>query len=158
MERKEEFIGLVERYKAVIYKVCYMYAPQGEIDDYYQEVLVRLWNAWPQFRGESSTATWVYRVSLYTCISFVRRRYARPATIPLAVDLQIPEDNAEEQRCYEELRAVIDNLGRLDRALILLWLEERTYTEIAEITGLSHANVGVKLMRIREKIKHMFNR
>ena len=102
-------------------------------------------------------ATWVYRVSLYTCLSFVRRRYAHPAPLSLSADMRIPDEDADTQRRHEELRAVIDRLGRLERALILLWLEERTYDEIAEITGLSRSNVAVKLMRIREKIKQMFN-
>lgn len=120
-------------------------------------MLLRLWSAWPRFRGESSVATWVYRISLYTCLSFVRKRYARPAVQPLSVDMTIPDEDQEQQRRLDELRTVIDRLGHLERALILLWLEERTYDEIAEITGLSRTNVAVRLMRIREKIKQMFN-
>lgn len=157
MGSNEEFTALIERYKAVIYKVCYMYAPPNELNDYYQEVLLRLWNAWPRFRGDSSVATWVYRISLYTCLSFVRKRYARPAVQPLSVELSLPDQTQEQQRRLEELHTVIDRLGHLERALILLWLEERSYDEIAEITGLSRTNVAVKLMRIREKIKLMFN-
>ena len=78
----------------------------------------------PDFRGESKTATWVYRIALYTCISFVRRRMRRPQSVRLSVDLACDDDmQAREQ--LDELYAVISRLGRLDRALILLWLEER---------------------------------
>ena len=107
--------------------------------------------------GESKTATWVYRIALYTCISFVRRRMRRPQSVRLSVDLACDDDmQAREQ--LDELYAVISRLGRLDRALILLWLEERPAGEIAAITGLSPGNVAVKLTRIRCKLRKMYNR
>lgn len=75
MDTEQRFIELIEHHKRIIYKVCYVYAPgRGQIDDYFQEVVLALWRGFPDFRGESKTATWVYRIALYTCISFVRRR------------------------------------------------------------------------------------
>jgi len=153
MDTEQRFIELIEHHKRIIYKVCYVYAPgRGQIDDYFQEVVLALWRGFPDFRGESKTATWVYRIALYTCISFVRRRMRRPQSVRLSVDLACDDDmQAREQ--LDELYAVISRLGRLDRALILLWLEER-----AAITGLSPGNVAVKLTRIRCKLRKMYNR
>lgn len=131
-----------------------MYAPQGMVEDYYQEVLCNLWQNFEQFDGRSKRSTWIYRVALYTCISFVRRK--QPASISLAFDLSNEEDTALKEQ-VEELRAVINRLGYIDRALIMLWLDGYTYEEMAEVTGLTQSNVAVKLMRAKNKIKEMFN-
>ena len=131
-----------------------MYAPQGMVEDYYQEVLCNLWQNFEQFDGRSKRSTWIYRVALYTCISFVRRK--QPASISLSFDLSNEEDTALKEQ-VEELRAVINRLGHIDRAIIMLWLDGYTYEEMAEVTGLSESNVAVKLMRAKNKIKEMFN-
>ena len=131
-----------------------MYAPQGMVEDYYQEVLCNLWQNFEQFDGRSKRSTWIYRVALYTCISFVRRK--QPASISLSFDLSNEEDTALKEQ-VEELRAVINRLGYIDRALIMLWLDGYTYEEMAEVTGLSESNVAVKLMRAKNKIKELFN-
>lgn len=158
MHTEEDFIRLIERYKRIIYKVCYVYAPDRmEIDDYFQEVVLALWRGYRNFRGESQIATWVYRVALYTCISFVRRRMLRPASVRLSVDLACDDDTRTREQ-IDELYAVISHLGCLDRVLILLWLEEHSNEEIARITGLTAGNVAVKLTRIREKLRKMYNR
>ena len=153
-ELEKTFIALVKEYQRVIYKVCYIYAPKGMIEDYYQEVLINLWQSFDQFEGHSKRSTWIYRVALYTCISFIRRK--QPATISLSFDLSSEEDATLKEQ-LEELHSVINRLGHLDRALILLWLEGYAYEEMAEITGLTQSNVAVKLMRAKNKIKEMFN-
>lgn len=157
MDEQQQFVELIDRYKRVIYKVCYAYASdRSQIDDYFQEVVLALWRGYPDFRGDSSTATWVYRVALYTCISFVRRRSRRPDNVCLTVDLTCDDDGAMREQ-LDELYAVIGRLGRLDKALVLLWLEERSYDQIAEITGLTPGNVAVRLTRIREKLRTIYN-
>ncbi|MDE6507040.1 MAG: sigma-70 family RNA polymerase sigma factor [Alistipes sp.] len=158
MDKEQRFVALIEEYQRVIYKVCSVYAPdRSRIDDYFQEVVLALWRGFDAFRGESKTATWVYRVALYTCISFVRRRMRRPQSVRLTVDIK-DEEPSETRERIDELYRVIGRLGRLDKALILLWLEERSYDEIAEITGLKANNVAVRLSRIREKLRKMYNR
>lgn len=152
--KEEIFTEAVISHRNIIYKVCYMYAPQGMIEDYYQEVLCNLWQNFDQFDGRSKRSTWIYRVALYTCISFIRRK--RPASISLAFDLSSEED-AELREQIEELHSVISRLGHIDRALIMLWLEGYSYEEMAEVTGLTLSNVSVKLMRAKNKIKEMFN-
>ena len=149
--KEEKFCDVVHAHRNIIYKVCYIYAPKGMIEDYYQEVVINLWQSFDQFEGRS---TWIYRVALYTCISFIRRR--QPAAISLSFDLSADEDSTLKEQ-LEELHSVISRLGHIDRALIMLWLEGYAYDEIAEITGLTQSNVAVKLMRAKNKIKEMFN-
>ena len=144
-QQEKEFIALVEEYKQVIYKVCYIYASDPEnLNDLYQEVVINLWKAFPRFRGECKASTWVYRIGLNTCISFFRKSKSKPEE----------EDKTTQ---LHELYRMINRLGRLERALILLWLEEKSYQEMADITGLSRNNVAVKLNRIKEKLRIMSN-
>ena len=152
--KEELFCDVVHAHRNIIYKVCYIYAPKGMIEDYYQEVLINLWQSFDQFEGRSKRSTWIYRVALYTCISFIRRK--EPASISLSFDLSTEEDSTFREQ-LEELHSVINRLGHLERALILLWLEGYAYDEMAEITGLTQSNVAVKLMRAKNKIKEMFN-
>ena len=152
--KEQEFTEVVLAHKSIIYKICYIYAPKGMIDDYYQEVLCNLWQSFDSFDGRSKRSTWIYRVALYTCISFIRHK--QPTTISLSVDLSSDQDPTLREQ-LEELHSVISRLNNIDRALIMLWLEGHAYNEIAEITGLTLANVSVKLMRAKNKIKEMFN-
>jgi RNA polymerase sigma-70 factor (ECF subfamily) len=153
-EKEQQFTEVVHAHRGIIYKVCYMYAPQGMVEDYYQEVLCNLWQNLDQFDGRSKRSTWIYRVALYTCISFVRRK--RPVSVSLTFDLSSDEDATLRER-VEELHSVINRLAYLDRALVMLWLDGYSYDEMAEVTGLTKANVSVKLMRAKNKIKEMFN-
>ena len=120
---EQEFVALIKEYERVIYKVCYLYAtPNAPLNDLYQEVVLNLWKAFPKFRRECKLSTWIYRISLNTCISFMRK----------------------EKR-----------LGQLEKSIILLYLEEKSYEEISEITGLTVTNVATKLNRIKEKLRKM---
>ena len=152
--KEEQFCDVVHAHRNIIYKVCYIYAPKGMIEDYFQEVVINLWQSFDQFKGRSKHSTWIYRVALYTCISFIRRK--GPASISLSFDVSADEDPSLREQ-LEELHSVISRLGHIDRALIVLWLEGYAYEEIAEITGLSKTNVSVKRMRAKNKIKEMFN-
>ena len=154
---EKDFVSLVEDHKQLIYKVCYMYASdEHNLNDLYQEVVINLWKAFPRFRGDSKLSTWIYRIGLNTCISFFRKSKTRPVIVPITVDLEAFADD-EKSGQLRELYRMINRLGQLERAIILLWLEERSYQEIAEITGLSRPNVAVKINRIKEKLKQMSN-
>ena len=152
--KEQLFTDVVYTHRNIIYKVCYMYAPQGMVEDYFQEVLCNIWSSFDQFDGRSKHSTWIYRIALYTCISFIRRK--QPTSISLTFDLSSDEDSVLKEQ-IEELHSIINRLGNLDRALILLWLDGYSYEEMTEITGLTLSNVSVKLMRAKEKIKKMFN-
>ncbi len=162
METKElekEFLNMIEEQKRTIYKVCYMYAKdQDDLDDLFQETVLNLWKSFPRYRGDSKFNTWVYRIAMNTCITFLRHSNSRLQTVPItaqvANSLEADEESTSQLR---ELYKLINQLGKLERALILLWLEERSYQEMADILGISKANVAVKLNRIKEKLQKMSN-
>ena len=156
---EKEFLDMIGAQKRTIYKVCYMYAnDQDDLNDLFQETVLNLWKGFPSYRGDSKLTTWVYRIAMNTCITFLRRSNTRIQTIPMTKDvasLMAEEDGTEGQ--LRELYKLINQLGKLERALILLWLEERSYQEMADILGISKNNVAVKLNRVKEKLKKMSN-
>ena len=156
---EKEFLEMIEAQKRTIYKVCYIYAKdQDDLNDLFQETVLNLWKSFPRYRGDSKLTTWVYRIAMNTCISFLRHANTRPQTVPMTAQVAGSlEADAETTEQLRELYKLINQLGNLDRALILLWLEERSYQEMADILGISKANVAVKLNRIREKLKKMSN-
>jgi RNA polymerase sigma-70 factor (ECF subfamily) len=162
METKElerEFLDMIAAQKRIIYKVCYIYAKdQDDLNDLFQEVVLNLWKSFPHYRGESTVTTWVYRIAMNTCITFLRRSSTRLQTIPMTADVaSLVADEEGRTGQLQELYRLINRLGKLERALILLWLEERSYQEMADILGISKANVAVKLLRTKEKLKKMSN-
>ncbi len=158
MDNKEdEFVKLVQANKKTIYMVCYMYADKDAIDDYYQEVLINMWQGFARLKTSENLNGWVYRVALNTCISFVRNQKRRPQSVPLSVDVAFYDESQEQSAKIAQLHRLIGKLDVLERALILLWLENISYEEIGEIMGLTTSNVSVKLVRIREKLKKLSN-
>ena len=156
---EKEFLEMIAAQQRTVFKVCYIYAKdQDDLNDLFQEVALNLWKSFPHYRGDSKLTTWVYRITMNTCITFLRRSNTRPQTIPLtlAVASQLAEEESRAGQ-LKELYRLINQLGKLERALILLWLEERSYQEMADILGISKANVAVKLNRTKEKLKQMSN-
>ena len=156
---EKEYLEMIAAQQRTVFKVCYIYAKdQDDLNDLFQEVVLNLWKSFPRYRGDSKLSTWVYRIAMNTCITFLRRSNSRPQTIPMtaqvASTLEADEKTAEQ---LKELYRLINQLGKLERALILLWLEERSYQEMADILGISKANVAVKLNRTKEKLKQMSN-
>lgn len=156
MEQKEqEFTRLVEKHKTVVYTVCYMFSDsREEAEDLFQDVLVRLWKGYDSFRGESDVKTWIYRVSLNTCMNKLKRK-KKTKRIPLSNDVdylgEISDRTLQVRRLYDR----INRLGLVDRALILLWLEGLSYEEIGAVIGISVKNVSFQLYRIKEELKKM---
>ena len=150
-----EFARMVKEQKSTIYTVCYMFSKdEEEVNDLFQEILINLWNGYESFEGRSNLRTWVYRVSLNTCISQDRKK-KKKATIPLSMDINLFADQDEDTRQVDMLRQRINKLGPFDRAIILLWLENMSYEEIGKIVGISTKNVSVRLFRIKEQLKKM---
>jgi RNA polymerase sigma-70 factor (ECF subfamily) len=157
-ELELEFAQIVKEHKGTIYTVCYMFSKdEAEVSDLFQDILVNLWKGFAKFRGESSYGTWIYRVSLNTCISAERKKKRKAETIPLTMDINLFEDSDEDTRQVKMLRERIGRLGPFDRAIVLLWLENLSYDEIGAIVGISAKNVSVRLVRIREQLKNMSN-
>ena len=127
---------------------------EEDIKDLFQEVLINLWKGFDSFGGRSNLNTWVYRVSLNTCISYQRKENRRRGqSLDFDIDMSTTDDSDTEQ--IEMLHSRISRLRPFDRAIVLLWLEGISYDEIAGIVGITPKNVGVRLFRIKEELKKM---
>ena len=156
MDNKEQvFTKLVREHKSTIYSVCYMFSKDtDEIDDLFQEILIRLWKGYDSFRAESDVRTWIYRVALNCCLNAdKKKRRSMVERVPLSVDIDPCEDTDDRALQTKRLYARINRLGLVDRAIILLWLEGLSYEEIGAIIGISVKNVSFKLHRIKEELK-----
>lgn len=155
MDNHSQFTQFVNRHKSTVYSVCYMFAKdRADADDLFQEVLVNLWKGFATYRGESAERTWVYRISLNTCISFDRKKH-RHHSATTDIDLDVFSEDTPLGAQSALLHKRIQRLDVFDRAIVLLWLEDMPYDEIAAIVGLSTKALGVRLVRIREKLKKM---
>ena len=126
-ELENAFLELTEQYKRLIYKVCYLYASErNDANDLFQDVILNLWKGFPLFRGESRIETWIYRIALNTCISQLRKQNKRPLFVPLSVEVTQLYEPDEENR-MAELYRLIQKLNAMEKALILLYLEDRSY-------------------------------
>lgn len=154
--QEQDFTHLVREHKATIYTVCYMFSTdEEEVNDLFQDILINLWKGFDSFRGESKVETWIYRVALNTCISADRKKRREGERVPLSVDFNLYEDTDADSRQVQLLYKRINRLGLVDRAIVLMWLENMSYDEIGAILGITAKNVSVKLVRIREKLKEI---
>ena len=136
--------------------MCYMFSRnKAEIDDLFQEILIRLWNGFDNYEGRSTAQTWIYRVALNTAINQDKKERRRIETVPLTVDIEPYEADDPKTQQIRELYDRISRLDLIERSLILLWLEGITYDEIGAIIGITPNNVGVRLARIKDKLVKM---
>ena len=150
---------MVKEYRKTIYTVCYFFSKDTEeVNDLYQEILINLWKGFPNYRGESSLKTWIWRVSLNTCSNQERKKKSRIRTVPLSIDIDLYNDEDAGSRQIQMLYDRINRLDVFDRAIILLWLENMTYQDIADVVGISLSNVTTRLFRIKEQLKTMSNK
>ena len=155
---EQEFARIVKEHKETIYMVCYMFSKDSEqVQDLYQECLINLWKSMSSFEGRSNMRTWIWRVSLNTCNNQERRKKRNVETVPLSIDIDLYNDDDDKSRQIQMLYDRISRLEPFDRAIILLWLENMTYEDIAGIMGISLANVTTRLFRIKEQLKSMSN-
>ena len=158
IEMELEFAQTVREHKGTIYTVCYMFSNNPEeVADLYQEILINLWKGFPKFRGDSNARTWIYRVSLNTCISSERKKSRNVETLPLSMNINLFDDSDDDTKQVQMLKDRISKLGPFDRAIVLLWLENLSYDEIGAIVGISAKNVSVRLVRIKDQLKKMSN-
>lgn len=157
---RAEFIKLIAQDQALIHKVCSMYCRNPEErKDLFQEIVLQLWRSYPTFKHESKVSTWMYRVALNTAVSSFRKESRRPQHGSLDdMDLQIPaapDTSAEYELKIKYLYTAINQLSQVEKAIVMLYLEEKSYDEIAEIIGITKNNVGVKLNRIKAKLEKL---
>ena len=154
-ENEQQFTDIVRCNRSTIYTVCYMFSKDNdEVADMFQEVLIRLWNGMESFDGRSNIKTWIYRVALNTCITIDKRKKRNHKT-QLSMDIDYFNSREVKSEQAQFLHQRIIRLQPLDSAIVLLWLEEISYDEIAAIIGITAKNVSVRLVRIREQLKRM---
>ena len=151
------FAQMVKEHKNTIYTVCFMFSKDSdEVNDLFQEVLINLWKGLESFEGKSKIDTWIWRVSFNTCISQERKK-KRNSPIPLSMGIDLFNDKDEDTKQVKMLYNRIHRLKPFARAIVLLWLENMSYEEIATIVGITVKNVSVRLYRIKEELKQMSN-
>ena len=156
---QEEFVKLVQEHRSLLYKVCRLYCfSADDRQDLFQEMVIQLWRSYPRFRGESKFSTWLYRIALNTAISDLRKQRRRPSPADMneiPATLQDMTWPGEEEQQLQQLYAAIDRLSEIEKALVMLYLEDQSYEEMEEILGINQNNLRVKMNRIREKLRKM---
>lgn len=154
LDRQRQYQQLLQAHSGIVYKVAGSYSRNvADRDDLVQEICLQLWRSFPSYDPQRRFSTWMYRVALNVAISQLRRRV--PDSEPLSeahLETIGGEDTAHDER-LDALQDFIGRLGALDRALMMLYLDERSYTEIAEILGISETNVATKINRIKRKAR-----
>jgi RNA polymerase sigma-70 factor (ECF subfamily) len=158
-EKKQQFTDAVFENINIILKICNIYASEPNKEDLKQEIIYQLWKSYPSFKGKSKFQTWMYRVALNTAMLSLRKKRIDISDIdPEAYSVAEENSNeAEIQSNVNILYKYIATFNDLDKAVIFLYMEKCTYKEIAEVTGISEKNVSVKLVRIKEKLRSLFN-
>ncbi|MBT29661.1 MAG: RNA polymerase [Thalassobius sp.] len=157
MPQQKIFKLFIDQHTSIISKICRAYSNDDqEFEDYFQEVTLQLWKSFNTFRGESKASTWVYRIALNVCLSQIRKRKKRIKTTVLEhTQIKDEGNNNEREVQIANLYVAIKKIKETDRALILLYLEDKSYKEIAEIMGLTVSNVGAKINRIKTQLKKL---
>lgn len=147
-------------YAAIIIKICRAYTnTQEDFEDYYQEVCLQIWRSKGSFREQSEWSTWIYRVSLNVCLTLLKKK--KNGNQHFASDI-LPDEAIDDSHAFDHdslnlLYNAIKHLSEVDRAVILLYLEEKSYQEIADIIGTNPNNIGVRIKRIKERLKKLLD-
>ncbi len=152
--QEKEFIQLLNKHQNIIHKICNVYQDeQADKEDLFQEITLQAWKAYKSFRGDAQFSTWLYRVALNTAITFYRKEKRQPAII--STD-QFPEASESNDPIEEQVKAMykaIAQLSKIDKALVMLYLEDYSYNQIGEMLGITANNVAVKMNRLKTKLK-----
>ncbi len=157
---KEAFINLINQHQSLIFKVCNMYCNQDEDKEgLFQDILLQLWRAYPTFNSGVKVTTWMYRVALNTAILRLRKHKSGSSTETLTDEaFKIEAVNDEESVARSKLMyAAIERLTDVERAITMPYMDNHSYREIAEITGIIESNVGYKINQIKLKLKNLVN-
>ena len=153
---EKAFLKIIENHQGIIFKVCKLYRDTREDqEDLFQEIVLQLWKAFPKFQNESKISTWMYRIALNTGIAIFRKNKVNlefKENLPNNIEQNNSQVTSEnEERLFEAIRT----LTKADRAIIALYLEDYPYKEIAKMIGITENYVGVKVNRIKEKLKDL---
>lgn len=154
--KQETFIELIKANEGIIFKISKVYANNSEEQkDLYQEVVYQLWKSYGSFRNESKVSTWIYRIALNTCLTFVKKENKKGKRVDLDSTMISRIDSTDDHfdDRIQELYRCIKNLNNVEKGIVLLYLEGNSYAEMAKITGFSESNIGTRLNRIKIKLK-----
>ncbi|MDZ7899711.1 MAG: sigma-70 family RNA polymerase sigma factor [Arcicella sp.] len=158
---ENQFVEMIKLHQGIVHKVCGMYRHDpDDRKDLFQEIVIQLWRAFPKFRQESKISTWIYQIALNVAISDFRKESRRPQKVEfLEIFTNISDENydptTEEQ--IQQMHFAIAQLSEIEKAIVMLYFEEKSNEEIAEIVGITQNNVRVKMTRIREKLRLLIN-
>jgi len=154
-EKESRFMSIVNDNRRMLCKVCYMYADDDEhFKDLYQEVLANLWQGMDSFRGDSRLSTWLYRTAINTCVTYFRHNGKHDrGKVGLETLADAAGDDGERMADLRQMYRLIAGLDKMDKALILMWLDEKSYDEIAGVTGMSRNTVATRLHRIKLRLR-----
>tara|TARA_R110000751_G_scaffold217067_4_gene320117 strand:- start:1239 stop:1733 length:495 start_codon:yes stop_codon:yes gene_type:complete len=160
-ELENNFVELLEKHQNIVHKVCRLYTNnQDAHNDLFQEITIQLWKAYPKFRGDAKFSTWMYRVGLNTAITLYRKSKRTIKTQEFeSVSFKIKSveyDDTEEQQ-LKLLYKAVHQLNDIEKALVLLYLEDKNYSEISETLGISEVNARVKMNRVKKKLRTILN-
>lgn len=160
-ELEKKFISLLEENQNIAHKICKMYTYDADAHkDLFQEITIQLWKAYPKFREESKFSTWMYRVALNTAITLYRKKKRKIHTLPWeSFDFKISAEGYDStlDDNLKLMYSAIKELNDIDKALVLLYLEDKPYSEISETLGISEVNARVKMNRVKTKLKKILN-
>lgn len=145
-------------YAGIIIKICRAYThTQEDFEDYYQEVCLQIWRCKDNFKKEAEWSTWIYRLTLNVCLTLVKKKSITTEFHDLNALKSIEQKghSASDNEAIDNLYAAIKKLSEVDRAVIILYLEEKSYQEIAEIMGTNPTNIGVRINRIKKRLKNI---
>jgi RNA polymerase sigma-70 factor (ECF subfamily) len=157
---KEEFLQIISNYQGILHKVNLIYFRNvSDREDNFQEIIYQLWKSYPDLRNKDSIGSWIYAVSINTSISRLKKktRIEYREELPESMDTYDIEEEVARDNDFRLLLQAIGNLNEIDKSIMLLYLEEKSYDEIAEILGISKSNVGVRINRAKELLKKTLN-
>lgn len=163
MDKKLEhsFVEQLQKHQNIVHKVCRLYTNnQDAHNDLFQEITIQLWRAYPKFRGDSKFSTWMYRVGLNTAITLYRKSKRRIQTDDFDAyqfKIKSEEYDSTEEEQLKLLYNAVHQLNDIEKALVLLYLEDKDYREISETLGITEVNARVKMNRVKKKLKTILN-
>ncbi len=157
---EHQFEKQIKEHELLLYKVCRIYSvTEADRQDLFQDIVIQLWQAYPRFKGDSKFSTWLYRIAINTAISGLRKKKNLETSFePTNLPTHLGDDNisahSEEER-LQQLYKAIEHLNEVEKAIIMLYMEDRSYEEMEDILGITQGTLRVKMNRIKEKLRNL---
>lgn len=155
-EKEKIFSEILEENRQLLSKVCYMYAEdEDSFKDLFQEVIINLWQGLDKFRGDCKWSTWIYRLAFNTCVSYRRSTARHSGNLPIEAAGEVLCEDPQKAENLKMMYDLISGLNPFDKAIIMMWLDEKSYDEISDVCGLTRNGVATRLHRIKARLVEM---